>query len=299
MSDQPPDYQQRRLPVWRTVMASYLALIRNAGLALKLAAIPFGLSIAHNAYSLYATDGAAPEELAAGVDPDPFSAIVVLALAIAGALAVIPTITAWHRLVLLGHGDGGSRLRYVVGNTEWLYFGKLILFYIIVFLAAAALTVGTFAAVFTLERIAGENVIAGLSLVVALLLVWAFFVGLMLRLSLVFPAAAIGDRFTFRASWRHTQGNTWRLIGAHVLAIIPVAVLTFVITFAVLGATVFSMIGAAGADMPVIPVWNQVLLVVMNVPVGIVSLCVMTSIWSWSYRYLVQGEEITLPGERV
>lgn len=49
-----------------------------------------------------------------------------------------------------------------------------------------------------------------------------------LRLSLVLPAAAIGDRMTFAEAWRVTRGQTWRLLAVVIiLALIDCLLWTF------------------------------------------------------------------------
>ena len=48
---------------------------------------------------------------------------------------------------------------------------------------------------------------------------------------LIFPAAAIGDRLSFRESARRTWGNRWRLILISTLASLPVGGFNYLMTF--------------------------------------------------------------------
>ena len=49
------------------------------------------------------------------------------------------------------------------------------------------------------------------------------------RVSLVFPAAAVGRALPFRASWDGLAGNALRLVGCVVLVAAPFAVLRFLV----------------------------------------------------------------------
>jgi hypothetical protein len=67
------------------------------------------------------------------------------------------------------------------------------------------------------------------------------------RLSFVFPAAAVDENFGLRDSWRTTAGNAWRLIGAYLLAVLPMLAIAFVLML--VGGTLLGvggMMGGAG-----------------------------------------------------
>jgi hypothetical protein len=49
-----------------------------------------------------------------------------------------------------------------------------------------------------------------------------------LRLSLVFPAKAVGARVSLSESWRYTRGEGWRLVGVTLVAMAPLFALTMI-----------------------------------------------------------------------
>jgi hypothetical protein len=64
---------------------------------------------------------------------------------------------------------------------------------------------------------------------------------LITRFSLVFPAAAYGNRLGLRASWRRMRGNTWRLIGAFFLIFIVSFAIQVIPTFALNGDAIMAV----------------------------------------------------------
>jgi hypothetical protein len=99
------------------------------------------------------------------------------------------------------------------------------------------------------------------------------------RLSLVLPAAAIGERLGFVASWRSMRGSTWRFIGGALLVCGPVLVAGRLATNAVTGlfgdwGVAFDLLRAA----VVVGSWF--------VLVGLAS-----TYLSLAYRFFVQGRD--------
>lgn len=64
--------------------------------------------------------------------------------------------------------------------------------------------------------------------------------GLWTRLTLVFPACAIGASAGLKDSWRATHGNMWRMIAITILVLIPQIVLG-VVVFMVTNPNMFSL----------------------------------------------------------
>ncbi|MGJ3258068.1 MAG: hypothetical protein ACFE0S_00560 [Rhodospirillales bacterium] len=120
----------------------------------------------------------------------------------------------------------------------------------------------------------------------------SFVVALILRVSLVFPSAAIGEPIWFGESWRKSKGNTWRLFWAVCLGFIPSFIVPIVLSGVLFGVWVFNV-----DDMVMPGVWAQIAMSLINIPFWLIGLCVGVSVWSWAYRYLYQELPITLPGE--
>lgn len=136
---------------------------------------------------------------------------------VAGGLLTIKV----HRFVLLGERSqpliplGGKPLgRYVVFS-----FG-----------VALAMLVVMVPLALTLRR-----PILFVVVLLPLLVVWMF---AMVRLSLLFPAIALGSPLTLRAPWRDSRGHFWSMVGVWFVAYIPLMVL-WIIALVVLGPKTF------------------------------------------------------------
>jgi len=122
-------------------------------------------------------------------------------------------IVSWYRTVL----QSGENAR--TGRGYWSAFWRVLGYYLLTFVAlvislipasilagivmVAARTAGPRSSLFGSAWTVGTIIVAVLCCLL-----------LITRFSLVFPAAAYGDRLGLRASWRRMRGNTWRLIGA-------------------------------------------------------------------------------------
>ena len=276
-----------QLPVWRTVKAAYLVIFHNPGLALKLALIPLTLTLLSSMATAWLFAGSNVEQLA----QDPGWMIFGAGSTIIVYGSMIPTITAWHRLVLLGHDRLDARIGYSIRASEWLYLWKGFVFILIMFLISIptivliALIGGVVGA---LGTAAEGNVSAPVFVVVitgVALVANVFLYGFVLRFNLVFPSAAIGKPMGFGESWRRTRGNTWRLFVIAFVTVFPFMVFPMLISAALFG---FQQIPS---------IENQVLSSLIHTPFWILGLCVGISFWSWAYRYLVQEMPILLPDE--
>ena len=105
------------------------------------------------------------------------------------------------------------------------------------------------------------------------------------RFSLVLPDAAIGGAMTFIESWRLTSGQTWRLIALTAVIACPFMLVQDLMSI------IRDGFHATGNMM-----W-LFLVSLVNLPIEILGVYALVSIWSWAYRQLVQGLPIELPGE--
>jgi len=266
----------RALPIGRTVIASLLALAYNRDLAVRLAIVPLILSVVHTLGRAWIAIHVDPN-LAGPADIDGQTGMVtmvVLVTNIAYWVAIVAMVTAWHRLVIIGHNHPDARLRLSFRKPEWTYmFRFFVIFFAILIIALVAQPIATagggmFGAVF-----------AGVLSVIILC-----------RLSLILPAAAVGRSMWFKESWDLTSGNTSRLVFLNLAAGIPV----FAVTYGLYASS--GLFDAEPGE------WSLITQLVVATVAGIINLAglfVVTSFWSWSYRYLVEEEDITLPGERI
>lgn len=267
--------EPRIIPVARVTLASALALVYNRDLAIRLAWLPLVLSIVHTVGRAWISVHVDPDM----TDPTAIDGqtgmvtMVVLATNIAYWLAIIAMVTAWHRLVIIGHDDPNARLRLSLQKDEWAYLMRFfVIFFAVLVVALLAQPIATagggmFGAVF-----------AGILSVVILC-----------RLSLILPAAAVGRSMWFKESWDLTTGNTSRLVFLNLMAGVPV----FVVTYGLYLST-----GIFDAEPGNWSLTSQIIVAAIAGVINILGLFVVTSIWSWSYRYLAEGADITLPGDR-
>jgi hypothetical protein len=281
--DETEEQTNMKLPVWRTAKAAYLVIVHNPGLAVKLCAVPFALTIIQGLVTAWLWGG---QDLAAFTQNGPAQA-AVFGMSAVVYLSMVPTITAWHRLALIGHGVPDARIHYSIRSSEWLYLWKGFLFVLLMTLISIPALVaggslgGIIGAAFQGgPRHSGAGILIA---ILAVLAVQAFLCACVLRFNLVFPAAAIGDTMGFRESWRRTRGNTWRLFGVAVLTVAPFLLIPTVLVLMVFGFK----------RLPTVT--EQALVGLLHAPFWIIGLCVGISFWSWSYRYLVQEAEIDLP----
>lgn len=128
----------------------------------------------------------------------------------------VPFLTAWHRMTLLGPDNARGAIGYAYRGAERRYLGMLLLVFL--FYLVGSLVGGLIIAQLAMAAAgAGAVLLAvglSLALTIALLIV-------ILRWSMVFPAAAVGERLDFAGSRRLTQGNGWRLLAIFVCVALP------------------------------------------------------------------------------
>ncbi|MEQ8665312.1 MAG: hypothetical protein RIC16_06275 [Rhodospirillales bacterium] len=279
-------FQNRPLPVWQTVKASYLVLFRNAGLALKLGFIPLVFGIIVAIYTFTETIESGREtEVTITVDLA-FLSYSGPVIPLLNALLLVPAITAWHRLVLLGRDDPKSNLRYRIARAELAYVGRTLIAVILVLFVSLPITIPLLWFSASLASSIGPFVLFLIVPASAVLMAFCQ------RLALVFPATAISSKFSFIKSWEASENNTWRLFLALVITHFPFWVLNNL--HPISNDAYFLLFSVALEPGPIAAAIFQV----FGTFVWIASVFVMTSMWSWSYRYLVEGEDIVLPGER-
>ena len=192
----PPPGPVDSLPVLATVAAAYRALVTGFPGFARAALLPFGLSVASTVAFAYLGDS-------------PLAGFLFWLFAVSVPCTLFGV--AWYRLLLLGSGAARPAPVPAWRARHWRFLGWMLL--LLLFLAAqvAILFVLSLIAV-DLPKVAvllGELVLLLVVLVVAL------------RLSLVFPAAAVDARYGLTKAWRHTRRQGLRLLGAALLALFP------------------------------------------------------------------------------
>lgn len=283
----------RKLPVWRTVKASYLVVFHNRNLAIKLAIVPAVLMALSPLLESYLWGGMTLEQWEQE-DPTTSYYIIGTVLPLVSYLSTIPMLTAWHRLVIHGHDHSAPRIRYTVTQTETSYLGLAAILYIsYVVISAVLLSVSFFGLESSIDAVSTEiSALCITKLYATIIMICTPIYAILLRFGLVLPATAIGQSIGFGESWNRTKNNTWQMLLSSALVIIP---------FTLLGDVIYrkwANVIYNSSESQILPTLGyQILLSIIDIPLLIVCLCVSASLWSWFYRYLVQKEPITLPGE--
>ena len=182
-----------KLPVWRTIVRSYLHIFAYFGRFLALTWLPFLLILVSIVSDIF------PES------PLMWMISVISRLAAFGIFAV-----CWHRFLLLG--DRGGVLPQLRSAYTWRVFGLCVFFLFvgiyIPFLATMFLTPWPISNYWHMALI-------GLAYV---LLVYF----LLLCFSLRLPAAALERPLAFVQSWRKLAGNRWRFSTVLILTSFPI-----------------------------------------------------------------------------
>jgi len=134
----------------------------------------------------------------------------LLALMVVTILAITLFSVSWHRLALLGRSP---RLLPPIGANHVRF-------------ASASLTLVVLAVL--IGQLVVVVALMGGSARLFVLLLAILTVILFLRWSMVFPAAALGERLSFAQSWRMTKGSTLTLFWALLLSMAPILFLGLV-----------------------------------------------------------------------
>jgi len=217
--------QPVRLPVFATVGEAFLFPLRHPLILLKLFGVPIALTACLVA-AIYYTEPPPGEE--GGLT----NALFAMTAGFFGVgdlvflffmLVCIPAITGWHRTAIFTTKSKSKRARlyYRVSKSEFKYLLFFIAFWIITtiveWIFAGVFLVGGFATMGGALGLAELGADAAVPIGVALLVIAGFAVAALitvfvLRISLVFPAASCGMRYSFDKSWSDTAGNGVRLL---------------------------------------------------------------------------------------
>ena len=212
----PPPGPVQNLPVWQAVRFAYDSLLANLALLPAAALVPLLLTFAI---------GKALTALAAPGDPAALGLLPLMALGLLGYVPIILFAVAWYRLLLLGPAQAAPRFMPTWGRRHWRQLGytlALILIFMIAggVLMAIALIFIALAIGIDSQALGDERVGIAAGLITALV-VCVLVGAVLLRFSFVYPAAAVDEDYGFGEAWRHTKGQTLRLVTTVVLTSIP------------------------------------------------------------------------------
>jgi hypothetical protein len=265
-----------KLPLWRTINRSYSSyfahfadVLRICWLWLLLA--PALMAVFSSLKRSWFAGVLANSIQGVGVPVDiPAEPIELLVLQIIVAvvlfLAGVSIAVAWHRRLLLDEHPGFSASNFVA-RSVWRYAGVAIAMCLM--LGIPALVMAEQFANWMIEQIAdvaASNSSTSADLMLAMLLVYVTAATIVLRLSLLLPARAIGDpAMTFKETWNRTRGNTWRIFwGIFACSWPPILVLLIVLflSFAIFvsmqiidSVAVFNIVIETSYCLLILPIW--------------------------------------------
>jgi hypothetical protein len=154
-------------------------------------------------------------------------------------------------------------------------------------LPVAAIVVPIFYFVFHAATVGSpRSAPAGAAILIPIIFVLYFVAAaVMLRLSLLLPARAVGDLgLTFKQTWNRTRGNTWRIFWGIFACTVPATILAQIALFTLVGFPTPAMFGGE-AFVERMTVTGTVFMVyyLLIVPIGIGFL-------SHSYRHFFQAD---------
>jgi hypothetical protein len=190
--------------------AAWRDLVRDGALFARLAFVPFAWMAATGIFfATYVPFGTAGW----------FAALHVLS-DVAGALLLMPTATAWHRLVVLGRDHPQARLSYAFRRDEWRYFLRgLTLFALMIGISLMVLlALGIANLVFGMPLPSQDG--AGFRLVLQPFMLVLCLALLAPRL-LVLPAAAVGGEEPVELLLARARRAHWPVVFALVLVFAP------------------------------------------------------------------------------
>ena len=212
----PPPGPVQNLPVWQAVRFAYASLVGNLAHLPAAALLPFLLSFAI---------GKTLTSLAVPGDPAGIGLLPLMALGLLGYVPIILFAVAWYRLLLLGPAQAPPRLLPTWGRRHWRQLGYTLALLLIFMIAGGvlmAIVLISIALIIGIESQALNDQPVGIAAGLVTVLVVCTLVGaVLLRFCFIYPAAAVDEDYGFGESWRHTKGQTLRLLTSVVLTSLP------------------------------------------------------------------------------
>lgn len=251
---------------FRLFRHAVLMLIDNLGPAFRISLIPFGAFVALIYLVAFMVGAPMDGSAAAGDVPGPLAGLAALGFVVAGITLFCLVAVAWHRYVLVEEYPGPWGPAWH-GPEMWLYFKAGLRVFLGVMLVALVLAfgIGLITSVLGVTGFdLGDNAVTSL-------IFNTFLSYVSIRVSLVLPAAALGERMSIWTSWAVSRPFAWAVLVAMVLVNLLVSIPALLVG---------TQIGEALAMLSyfVFSGWLQIML----------SISLLTAL----YGHIVQGREL-------
>jgi hypothetical protein len=200
----------------------------------------------------------------------------------------------WFRYMLLGREQalrfGPAEFNGMFWRTTGYGLAVVAIGLVLLFLAAVAgaITGGVIAA--ALGMVIGQA--AMVVMLPVMLVVYALPLAVMVRLSLPFPAIALGQRLSLRESWSRTKGATWRIVGAMAAIGLPAALAGYALQWGLFYGLFGLNMWQPGDAALVMDHWWLTLILA---PVTFASVALCFAIVAIAYRDLTRGGAAEAP----
>jgi hypothetical protein len=276
-----------KLPLWRTVRLSYSTYFQHFIDALRTSWLWLVVVGAFTGFASWQQWSWMAAVLARAVPSRAQPALPLetgLLLNLDQALVLFAGVSiavAWHRLMILGERPGLSAGN-VASKTLWHYIGVGL---VIILIMALPLVLIFAPMIYFIPKAAGGTPPPWFfALIPIFMLLYCVAMAIMLRLSLLLPARAIGNLdLTFKQTWNRSRGNTWRMFWGIAACTFPPLLLAqfgYLLTFGFPDPREFG-----GEDIVARMTANSVVFMIyylLILPIGIGFL-------SHAYRHFFQG----------
>jgi hypothetical protein len=227
-----------KLPLWDTICSSYSTyfnhitdVLRISWLWLAIAVLSAGVQRFWIGNAVAVVQPGARPHVPAG--PSALESLCNFLLL----LGIVSIAVAWHRRMILNELTWFSAGN-VFTKSFWRYIGVAILISLVAVLPVLLLFFIVLILVhpFSSSGGSGHPALAALILVPASIALYVTSMAVILRLSLLLPARAVGDfGRTFKEAWRQTRGNTWRMFWGLLACSLPVTIIIQIVMWRVVG----------------------------------------------------------------
>ncbi len=243
----------KRFPLWSTIRLSYSTYFANFKDVLRISwlwliVVPPLSGIVMALQASWMTDLVANMKSGAGPRSLVDARITLLVLQFANYLLLTLALTsiavAWHRRILLNEQPGLSGGN-IVSSHVWRYFGIGLVICLIAVLPILAIYVPAYFLTSGFKPQAPGTMPPGAALLIPLFLIaYIFTAVLMLRLSLLLPARAVGDTgLTIKQTWIQTRHNTWRINWGFAACIAPPLTIVLILSSGLLAISGIDELG--------------------------------------------------------